>query len=161
MFALTAGTALADPTGWQVMDEPKSGLFQMSFNVGQPGVAYIFDCRANKVLVTETGVTELMDIQTGQKVSNIPSSALPPGASVMALFTDQVEPQMRPARAKPNSANGWDLTLELSKDDRAFRSLSSAKMISLMTTGWTGAVVIGPPDHNIISGFVNQCEKRG
>ena len=157
LLFLTAGPALAESSGWQVIGGSDSNPFQLRFGYAQPAVTYVIDCRVDKIIVTETGVTELMDIQTGQKVSDSPGSSITPGASAMALFTDRVQPKMIPAIAKANVTKGWDLTIELPKNDRAFRSLSTATTMSLMTTGWTGAVEIGPSDHAIIAGFVNRC----
>jgi len=80
-----------------------------------------------------------------------------PGAAYMALFTDRVKPNLVPALTRPNPTKGWDFTIELPKSDSAFQSLAKAKMVILMTTGWTGAAVVGPADHAVLADFASRC----
>ncbi len=107
--------------------------------------------------ITETGVTELMDLETGQKVSDAPGSTITPLASSMGLFTDKVKPKLVLSVATLNPVKGWDLTITLQPTDAAFRSLKAAKSMSLMTTGWTGLVELAPQDRRVISTFVDGC----
>jgi hypothetical protein len=59
--------------------------------------------------------------------------------------------------AAANATNGWDITIELGKTDRAFLSLARAQMLSLMTTGWTAAVELSRSDRRLFASFVEAC----
>src|SRR5205085_1646477 len=54
---------------------------------------YTFECASDAIAITETGVTDLIDIRAGgAKIGDMPGSTMSPGASVMALFTGKGEP---------------------------------------------------------------------
>lgn len=131
----------------------------MTFAFDQTGVSYLFECRPLDVAITELGLTGLMDVTTGTKMSDTPASGstLVGTAASMGLYTDRVKPLLVAAVAKPSSAKGWDLTITLPKKDAAFRSLTKAKSMSLMSTGWTGLVQLGPADQKVIAAFVEAC----
>lgn len=159
IWPLIAGAlpASAQTSSWRVLGSTNAPPFKMSFSFGAQAVGYQFECRANAVVITETGVTQLMDPQTGQKISDAPGAEITPLASTMGLFTDKVQPKLAPASAKLNPVRGWDLTITLPADDPAFRSLKTATTMSLMTTGWTGLVELSPQDRKLISTFVDGC----
>ena len=123
-----------------------------------PGRSYIFECAPDSVLITYTGVTELLDIRGGgKKVGDAPGSVMPEGAALMALFTGKGEPQFLPAEAKPNPKNGWDLTLRMNKSDKALRALEKAEMLSLFTTGYTAALTIDVSTRSQLGSFLARC----
>lgn len=157
---LTAGPAIAGVSDWRVDGRPDAPPFQLRYSFAQGGVTYRFVCGPDKVAVTETGVTGLADQQTGQPVGDGPGSQMTAGASVMGLYTTEVDANLIPAVATANASKGWDLTIELPKSDPAFQSLKTAKAMSLSTTGWTGAVFIGSDDRHVIAAFVSQCAGR-
>lgn len=142
---------------WTIEGGPNSPPYRMSFSFGQPGVSYRFECQANQMSISEFGVTQLMDVQTGVKISDEPGATITPGASVMGVYTDKVETQLVPATAIANPAKGWDLTIVVPLTDPALRSMSKAGMVSLMTTGWTGAVELSSDDRKVIATFLGQC----
>jgi hypothetical protein len=154
---LTAEPAMAGISDWHLDGRPGAPPFQLRYSFAQGGVSYRFVCEPDKVAVTETGVTGLADEQTGQPIGDGPGSQMTAGASVMGLYTTEVEANLIPAVATPNPSKGWDLTIELPKSDPAFQSLTTAKAMSLTTTGWSGAVFIGPDDRHVIAAFVSQC----
>ncbi len=61
-------------------------------------------------------MTELLDLQTGQKVGDGSDAVMTPGAALMALFTGKGQPDFLPAEAVHNAATGWDMTIRLAKD---------------------------------------------
>jgi hypothetical protein len=75
----------------------------------------------------------------------------------MALYTDRTEPRFIAANVEANSVRGWDLTIKLPLDDPAIRALSKANVVSLMTTGWTGATKLDPGQRKIIGDFLATC----
>jgi hypothetical protein len=157
---IAATPALAQPSLWHVSGGPAAPTFELSRTFPKVGVSYRFVCQRNKVAITETGVTQLTDPQTGKPVGDEPGSRMTAGASVMALHTDTVEAKLFPAVATPNSPRGWDLTIELPTNDPAFQSLATAKQMTLMTTGRTGMVLLGPADRDVIAPFVRSCAAR-
>lgn len=148
---------MAGVSAWHVDGRPDAPPFQLGYSFGQGGVSYRFVCEPDKVAITETGVTGLADQQTGQQIGDGPGSQMTAAASVMGLYTDEVAANLIAAVATPNPSKGWDLTIELPKTDAAFQSLKTAKAMSLTTTGWAGAVFIGPDDRHVIAPFVSRC----
>jgi hypothetical protein len=155
--SMVAGPVTAGSSAWHVEGGPGTPPFRMEFSFGPSGVTYQFECQPQTVAITETGVTELMDLKTGQKVSDAPGSTITSDASAMGLFTNKIKPQLIPSDAKLNSKKGWDLTIVLPKDDAAFRSLRKADSMSLMTSGWTGMVQLDADDRKVIAAFVDGC----
>jgi hypothetical protein len=92
---------------------------------------YIFECRSDAVMVTQTGVTDLLNIGGKGRVSDAPGSVMPDGSAMMALYTGEGDPNFLPAVATSNPVKGWDLTLRIPKNDKALRGLEKAETISL------------------------------
>ena len=155
ILALSLSAALAPAAraeGWEI-----GAALELTYKVdGSP--AYKLDCTGAELVVTQFGVTQLLDIQRNQPVGDSEGTTLPTGASFMALATDKGEqPNMVPASAVRNAATGWDMTIRLPKDDPAFLSLPRAAYVSLFTTGFTRAVTLGKEDRKLLSSFVKQC----
>ncbi|HEX6741918.1 MAG TPA: hypothetical protein VF079_09030 [Sphingomicrobium sp.] len=123
----------------------------------ESGHSYIFECAPDALIVTQTGVTELVDVRTKTKVGDAPGSAMSPGASVMALFTGDGDPEFQPATAVANPAKGWDLSLRFTKSDKRLKGLGKAEIISLFTTGTTDAVPLDAADRKLFGDFVKRC----
>jgi hypothetical protein len=157
VLALLATAARAEPSPWQVEGSPSTPPFRLSLTLEDRNGAYQFECGPDEVRVTETGVTDLMDVFTGAKVDTAPGTIVPEGALSMALYTREVKSPMTKATAVPNATEGWDLTIVLPKTDAAFRSLATSKVVSLATTGWTTAVTLDDEDRKVIAGFVARC----
>lgn len=153
---LVAMSARAEPSTWRVEGSPTTPPFRLSEPLEERNGAYVFECRADQVAVTETGVTDLMNVFTGEKVDAAPGT-VPQEALSMALYTDQVKSPLSKAVAAPDPTEGWDLTIVLAKTDPAFASLATANSVSLATTGWTTAVTLDDGDRKVIAGFVARC----
>lgn len=153
--ATVAQPVPAHATGWGLEAANETHGLKLVHSPTE-GPSYLFEC-GDEVLVTERGVTELLDIQTNTKIEDQPGSKITPGASLLALYLGKGQPDLVPAEASPNSNHGWDLTIRLSKTDKQLRALSHTKMISLFTTGYTMAVAINDDDRKIIANFVDQC----
>ena len=152
LLSSAAEPGAAPPDGWQV----EAGPLLVFREAGAP--VYRLDCSGPKVEVTNFGVTQLIDIQKNKPVGDGEGTALPAGASVMALATDKTdEPEMVPASSARNAARGWDMTISLPKKDPALRSLSRADFISLFTTGYTRAVHLEKEDRKLVADFVKAC----
>ena len=122
---------------------------------------YKLDCAGPELVVTQFGVTQLVDIQQHKPVGDSDGTELPPGAAFMALATDKTEPNLIPATSVRNAGTGWDMTIRLPKNDPGFLSLPRAKFVSLFTTGYTIAVTLGKEDRRIVSDFVSECLAGG
>jgi hypothetical protein len=158
ILILLSSAAAATPTqpdGWRAEPDARLSFFES----GSP--VYTLDCAGPELVVTQFGVTELLDLQTDSHVSDSEGSSLPAGAAVMALATDKTEePNMVAATAVRNARKGWDMTIRLAKKDPALLSLPRATFISLFTTGFTRAVQLGREDRELVSAFVRQCRGR-
>ena len=153
-----AGAAVAETGAWRVEGQPGAAPYRLSLDGLGPGVTYAFECRPDGVLITETGVTQLMDIRTGKKVSDEPGSTITPGAAYLMLMTaEKPEPAFMEAKATPNPVRGWDLSIVAPKSDRQWQAFPRAKMVSLMTTGWTIGVELNDVSRKLIAGFVKGC----
>ena len=160
-FALTITGALATESGdtWRQNGAPGTAQFSLSYGNSSSGdPAYLFDCSGSaEVAITQSAVTELRDINTGQRVADQEAVPLVEGAAFMGLGTDVARPKLVPATATRNQHIGWDLTIRLDRRDRAFASLPFAGMVSLLTTGHTVIVPIGADDRSKIGEFVHEC----
>ncbi len=145
----------APADGWQ----PAERVLTLS-EAGAP--VYKLDCTGPEIVVTQFGVTSLLDIKKNKPVPDNEGSSPPEGASLMALSTDRIdEPVMIPATAVRNARTGWDMTIRLKKNDPAVRSLPRAKLVSLLTTGVTRAVEVSKDDQTLFGTFVSQCRSGG
>jgi hypothetical protein len=153
MFALNNAAQAAE---WQARPAEGDRGAVLTYGAGEP-VSYRFECAGDSVIVTETGVTQLLDLQTGQPVDD-KQATLPAGAAAMALFSGKGDPQMVPAEAARNPAGGWDLTIRLRKADRQLKAIGKSEMISLFTTGYTIAVPLDAADRARWKAFMEACQ---
>ena len=123
----------------------------------ETGRSYIFECAPDAVTVTQTGVTELVDVRTKTKIGDSPGSTITPAAARMGLFTGDNAPDLDPATAVANPVKGWDLTLRFAKTDKRVKALAKADVISLFTTGYTAAVPLDSADRKTFGDFVARC----
>lgn len=155
-LTLSATSAHAEGSGWQIAPATDTSPLTLTYDSGGQ-VAYRFECLADAVAITQTGVTELMDFSTGQQVDDAADS-LPSTASMMALFSGKGDPQLQPAISSKNPAGGWDLTIELAKKDRQVRGMAKSEMMSLFTSGYTMAVAMDDDSRAIWSAFLKDCK---
>lgn len=156
--ALLSLTSNAQAQGWGLTPATDVHGLQLIFG-SENSPVYEFECGAADISVTNFGVTELLDLQTGQKIEDTPGAVITPGASLMALFTGKGQPDFLPAEAKPNAVKGWDLTIRFAKTDKRIKVLGKSDMISLFTTGYTAAVSMSAGDQAIARDFLGQCQK--
>ena len=121
-------------------------------------VAYKFECQPDAIAITETGVTDILDLRTNRKVGDGPDAVMPEGAALMALFGGNGTPDFQPASSVKNPKGGWDLTIRLKKKGKQLRAIRSSGMISLFTTGYTTAVPIDDATSAIWKGFLKRCQ---
>jgi hypothetical protein len=152
-------SARADAADWRL--EPAAGQHGAVLTVGSGRLSYRFECAGKAVIVTETGVTRLMDLKTGKPVGDDARAVMPPGAAIMALFVGKGEPDFRPAEAAQNPAGGWDLTIRLPLDDRQLKAVARSEMISLFTTGETAVVPMDDAARTRWHDFLQSCKAAG
>jgi hypothetical protein len=154
-----SGPASAQSSGWVFTPAAEGRGPQLAF--GAPGagsVHYDFRCADGSLTATQTGVTELMDMQTGTKVPDTGLNAAPAGASFMAIANDRGVGDLLPAKAMPNPVRGWDISLTLPLTHASVKALARAKGMSLMTTGMTTLVALSPADRSTLSAFLKACK---
>lgn len=110
------------------------------------------------MIITETGVTQLIDLKTGKPIGDNAGATMPEGAAMMALFGGKGDPQFIPAEAAKSPAVGWDLTIRLSKTDKQLKEIGKSKMMSLFTTGYTMAVEMDSKARAKWNEFMQRCE---
>jgi hypothetical protein len=155
LLCLTSATAVAAQSGgWELGPAARIAFSE----AGRP--IYVLDCTGSELVVTQFGVTQLVDLQKNRPVGDTEGTALPAGAALMALATDRSEPNLVPASAVRNSGPGWDMTIRLPKNDPALSTLPKAKYVSLFTTGFTRAVTLGKADRALLANFVGQCRGK-
>jgi hypothetical protein len=141
---------------WSVTGTPGSASFALIAAVNPP-VTYVFDCSSRThVAITHTAATKLTDAARRRPV---PDSAaeLPTGAAFMALRVDKADLVMNEAIAERNENGGWDLTIDIPKDDPSFLGLPSAEKVSLMTTGRATSLQLTDEDRAVIADFIGRC----
>jgi hypothetical protein len=151
----TAARAAGAP-GWDLQPAADGRPLALTFAAGQP-LSYRFECAPDAVVVTETGVTKLIDLKTGKPVGDDAQAAMPDGAAMMALFGGKGDPQFLPAQAAKNPAGGWDLTIRLAKGDKQMKAIGKSDMISLFTTGETAAVQMDGAARAAWNDFLTRC----
>lgn len=154
LVSSSAVAAIPALEGWKV--GPDSRII---FTDGGKTV-YSLDCSGPGLVVTQFGVTRLVDLQRNRPVGDTEIGALPEGAAVMALATDEAEPDMVPASAVRSAGPGWDMTIRLPTNDPAFLSLPRAAFVSLFTTGFTRAVELSKSDRKMFAAFVSRCRAK-
>jgi hypothetical protein len=160
LATLLAISAPAQSVGWQLQSQMGDHGPVLTLNAGEP-VSYRFECTPDDVIVTETGVTKLMDLKTGQPIGDDAQAVMPASAAVMALFGGKGAPQLQPAKAVKNPTGGWDLTISLQKDDKQIKAIGKADMMSLFTTGYTMAVVMDGASRAKWNEFMKRCWNLG
>lgn len=153
-------SAPASAEGWQIAEPAADQGLSLSYTPST-GPTYHFECKADSVLITQRRVTGLVDLATNGKVEDGPDAKMLPGAAMMALSTDKGEMDFMPATVAKNAAAGWDLSIALRKNNKAYRSLARAGMVSLFTTGFTMAVAISEGDRTLLGEFVQRCGTKG
>lgn len=157
LAALLAASGPAQSTGWQLQPQESGHGPVLTFNAGDP-VSYRFECTSNDVIVTETGVTKLIDLKTGQPIGDDAQAVMPTGAAMMALFGGKGDPQFIPAEGVKNAVSGWDLTIRLPKSDKQIKAVGKAEMVSLFTTGYTMAVAMDGAARAKWNDFMQRCQ---
>lgn len=160
VLALATGLAAASPAlaeGWELQQPTASNGLRLLYK-GSGSASYLFECTESDVLLTELGVTDLLDLQSGKKVGDTPDAVMTMGAAMMGLYSDaRSSPLLQPAETRHNAVNGWDMTLRLPKKDKGLRSLHKAGMVSVFTTGYTMAVALSDEDKGVVQGFLTGC----
>ena len=154
MLVTSAGAKAAD---WQLQPAEADQGAALTFGAGEP-VSYRFECAPTELIVTQTGVTKLVDFKTGKTVGDDAQATMPDGAAMMALFAGKGDPQFIPAKATKNPAGGWDLTIRLPKADKQIKAVSKGEMLSLFTTGYTMAVAMNPASRTKWKEFMQRCQ---
>lgn len=157
MLALSARAEAAD---WQLQPAEGNRSLALIYGSGDP-VSYQFECAANHVVVTETGVTKLMDLKTGQPIGDGSGAVMPPGSAMMALYGGKGDPEFLPAEAVKNPAGGWDLTIRLPKGHKQLKAIGKSDMMSLFTTGYTMAVPMDSAARAKWNDFMQRCKATG
>lgn len=152
-----AAPVQAQTNGWSLQPAEGAHGVVLTYGAGEK-VSYRFECTASDVAVTESGVTELLDLSTGKKVGDGADAVMPEGAAMMAVFGGKGDPKFQPAAAVKNPAGGWDLTIHLAKDDKQLKAAGKGEMISLFTTGFTMAVAMDAPAHATWNDFMRRCQ---
>ena len=94
LAAMVAFPCAVEAAEWHLQPETSSALV-LTYGAGDP-VSYKFECTANEVLVTETGVTKLMDLKTGNPIGDDAQAVMPAGSAMMALFGGKGDPDVYP-----------------------------------------------------------------
>lgn len=157
LAVLLAISTQAEAADWQLQPADGGRGVVLTFDAGE-AVSYRFECAANEVIVSETGVTKLLDVKTGKIVGDDANAVMTPGAAVMALFGGKGDPQFVPAEAVKNPAGGWDLTIRLSKNDKQLKAVGKSEMMSLFTTGYTMAVPMDDVSRAQWNDFMQRCK---
>ena len=157
LFGLVAVASPAGAQQWQLHPaEPGHGVALTYSTAHEP--SYRFECAGSEMIVTETGVTKLMDVQARKPVGDGAGAVMSPGAAMMAIYAGKGDPQFIPAQAVKNPEGGWDLTIRLPKNDKQLRAIGKSDIISLFTTGETMAVTMDASDRARWNDFMQRCE---
>jgi hypothetical protein len=146
----------ASAGGWKAAGASNGRGETLSYDHGEDR-SWIFECAPDAVIITNVGITDLVDVRLKQKIGDAPGSTITPTASMMTLYTGKGDPEFQPAKASPNAVKGWDFTLRLAKDDKQLKALAKAEMMSLFTTGFTAAVTLEAPERKMFADFLARC----
>lgn len=155
-----AQDAVADGSNWTLQTTASGREAVLSLQINDM-IAYRFACGASDVVVTETGVTKLIDFRDGKPIGDDAGAVMPGGAAVMALYGGKGDPKFQPAAAVKNPAGGWDLTIRVPKNDKQLAAIAKGEIMSLFTTGYTAAVVLNDDARSKWRTFLSQCSDRG
>lgn len=150
----------ANAAEWQLQPAVEGGSLLLTYGSNEP-VSYRFECTPTMVIVTETGVTKLMDFRTGAIVGDGAGAVMTPGAAMMALYGGKGDPDFIPAAAVKNPAGGWDLTIQLPKNHKQLKAIGKSEMMSLFTSGFTMAVAINGDTRSTWNDFMRRCKAIG
>ena len=153
---LLAMSVQAKAADWalQPMEDGHGDILTYSFG---DAVSYRFECAASEVIVTQTGVTKLLNLKTGSTIGDDANAVMPAGAAMMALFGGKGDPKFAPAEAVKNPAGGWNLTIRLPKNDKQLKAMGKSEMMSLFTTGYTMAVPMDGTSRAKWNDFMQRC----
>lgn len=158
--ALLAAPIQAQGSGWALHPAADGHGAVLTLNEGE-AVSYRFECAADGVIITETGVTKLIDLKTGKAIGDDAGDTMSEGAAVMALFGGKGQPNFVPATAVHHPVKGWDLTIRLPRGDKQLKAIPKAELISLFTTGYTMATVMDAESRGQWKAFVQACPAAG
>jgi hypothetical protein len=156
LFAMLAVSTQARAADWQLQAAEGTHGVVLIYGSDQP-VSYRFECAPSEVIVTEIGVTKLLDLKSGKPIGDDEHAVMPPGAAMMALYGGKGDPQFLPAEAAKNPAGGWNLTIRLPKNDRQLKAADKNEMMSLFTTGYTQAVAMDGGARAKWKDFMQRC----
>jgi hypothetical protein len=156
---LLAMPAQVQASQWALQAGGGSALV-LTYGAGER-VSYRFECAPKEVIITETGVTELLDLNSGNKIGDDANAVMPDGAAMMALFSGKGEPKFIPGSAVKNQAGGWDVTIRLPKNDKQLKAMAKSDMMSLFTTGYTMAVAMDSDARAKWNDFILRCNAVG
>ena len=156
LAGMSAALLQAATGGWMLHPADAAHREVLTYDAGAP-VSYRFECLPSEVIVVQTGVTKLVDLNSGKQIDDGPDAVMPAGAAMMAVFGGKGQPQFQPAAAVKNPAGGWDLTIHLSKNDNQLKAIGKSEMVSLFTTGYTMAVAMSADDRALWNGFLARC----
>lgn len=146
----------AHNSGWEL--KPATAGHGAALVFGEDDdISYRFECAEDGVIVTETGVTKLIDLKTGKAIADDAGAVMPDGGAMMALFGGKGQPAFEPAQAVKNPVQGWDLTIRIPRGDKRLKALPKAEMLSLFTTGYTMAVMMDADARAQWKAFVALC----
>lgn len=158
--ALLAMPTQLQAAQWELQAGGASNAIVLTYGSGER-VSYRFECAPKDVIITETGVTELLDLNSGNKIGDDAGAVMPEGSAMMALFTGKGEPKFVPGSAIKNPTSGWDVTIRLPKNDKQLKAIGKSDMISLFTTGYTMAVAMDANAHAKWNDFMQRCNAVG
>lgn len=158
MAALSVAAVQTEAGGWTIEPAGAGRGEVLSLQLGS-AQSYRFECTPGDVVVTQTGVTQLLG-EGNTRVGDGPDAVMPEGAAMMALYSGK-DPEFQPARAVKNPAGGWDLTIRVAKDDKLLNAMPKSKMMSLFTTGITTAVEMSDQARKVWKGFLTRCRAGG
>jgi hypothetical protein len=159
VMAVVAMSVPAEAADWLLQPLDGSHPAVLTYGSGEP-VSYRFECAANEVIITETGVTKLMDVKSGAAIGDDAASVMPQGAAMMALYGGKGDPEFVPAEAQKNPAGGWNLTIRLPKNDKQLKAVGKSEMMSLFTTGFTMAVAMDNGARAKWNDFLQRCNSH-
>jgi len=119
--------------------------------------SFEFDCAGSRVKVWSKGVVGLKHFKTGAAFGDGQDVPVPREGVMLTLAVDALPQTPTPAQASHNPAGGWDLVMEIAKNDRTFAALPNAKLMSVIALADATAVMLGEADRGVIGAFVTRC----
>lgn len=119
--------------------------------------AFEFDCADSRLKVSSKGVVGLRHFKTGVPFGDGQDVPLPHDGVMLVLAVDALPQVPTAALATHNPAGGWDLVMEIARNDPAFAALPNAGLMSVIALAETTAVMLGEADRRVINAFVTRC----